>query len=41
MKSVEKYVPKYIPKKGCKPKPQWMTADSLNIIKEKRHAWSQ
>ena len=39
--SVEKYVPKYILKKGCKPKPQWMTADSLNSIKEKRHAWSQ
>ena len=39
--SVEKYVPKYTPKKGCKPKPQWMTADSLNSIKQKRHAWSQ
>ena len=39
--SVEKYVPKYIPKKECKPKPQWMTADSLNSIKEKRHAWSK
>ena len=39
--SVEKYVPKYIPKKGCKPKPQWMTADSLDSIKEKRHEWSQ
>ena len=39
--SVEMYVPKYIPKKGCKPKPQWMTANSLNSIKEKRHAWSK
>ena len=27
--SVEKYLPKYIPKKECRPKPQWMTADSL------------
>ena len=34
--SVEKYVQKYIPKKGCKPKPHWMTAESLNSIKVKK-----
>ena len=39
--SVEKCVPKHIPKQGCKPKPQWMTADSLNSINEKRQAWSK
>lgn len=39
--SVNKHIPKYIPKKGCKPKPLWMTADSLNSIKRKRQAWAQ
>lgn len=40
-KSVEKHVPKYTPKKGCKPKPLWVNAESLNSIKQKRHAWTQ
>ncbi|MES9971492.1 MAG: reverse transcriptase family protein, partial [Candidatus Thiodiazotropha sp.] len=39
--SVNRHVPKYTPKKGCKPKPLWMTADTLNSIRNKRHAWSQ
>ena len=34
--SVEKYVPKHIPQKECKFKPQWMKAESINSIKEKK-----
>ena len=32
------HVPKYTPKKGCKPKALWVNAESLNSIKHKRHA---
>ena len=39
--SVDKYVPKYVPKKGCKPNSSWMTAEALNSIKSKRHSWAQ
>ena len=34
--SVEKYEPKHIPQKECKFKPQWMKAESINSIKEKK-----
>ncbi|MES9879908.1 MAG: reverse transcriptase family protein [Sedimenticola sp.] len=39
--SVAKHVPKVIPKKGCKPKPLWITGDALKCIKDKKHAWSR
>ena len=38
---VEKYVPKNKPKKGCKPKPLWMTSEILLHIKRRRHAWNK
>ena len=37
----KKYVPKSRPKKGCKPKPLWMTSETLLHIKRKRHAWNK
>ena len=41
-KSVDKYIPKYVHKKGCKPKPLWMTAGALNSFKsKKKHSWAQ
>ena len=33
--SVAKHVPKVIHRKGCKPKPLWITSDSLKCIKNK------
>lgn len=39
--SVEKFVPKSKPKKGVKPKPVWMTGETLTHIKRKRHAWDK
>ena len=38
---VMKHVPKSRPKKGCKPKPLWMTSETLLHIKRKRHAWNK
>ena len=38
---VKKYVPKSRPKKGCKPKPLWMTSETLLHIKRKRHVWNK
>ena len=38
---VKQYVPKSKPKKGCKPKPLWMTSETLLHIKRKRHAWNK
>ena len=38
--SVNIHIPEYTPKKGCKPKPLWMNAESLNSIENKRHAWA-
>lgn len=39
--SVDNFVPKSKPRKGCKPKPLWMTGETLNHIKKKRHAWNK
>ena len=39
--SVKKQAPRYMPKKGCKPKPLWMNSETLNSVKNKRHAWAQ
>lgn len=38
---LKKIVPKSNAKKGCKTKPQWMTANTLDHLRRKRHAWSR
>ena len=38
---VKKYVPKSRPKMGCKPKPLWMTSETLLHIRRKHHAWNK
>ena len=36
--SVKQFIPRSIPKPGCKPKPAWMIPEVLNEIKRVRRA---